>query len=221
MEEFLYLIKKSPLFYGIKDDELSTLLKCCGAEIVPYQDGEYVFRMGESVNKVMILLRGRACVVQEDFWGRQEQIYHIKEGEVFGESYSCARTSVLPVSVVTEGDGQVLFLDYQRMITFCSLACDFHTRFIHNMLRLMSEQNVKLENKLEHVCRRNTREKLLSYLSKHAMAQGRRDFDIPHNRQELAEYLSVDRSAMSNELSKMRAEGILDFQKNHFVLHDR
>ena len=177
--------------------------------------------MGESVNKVLVLLRGKACVIQENFWGHQEHIYHIKEGELFGQSYSCARTPVLPVSVVAEGGCETLFLNYQRMITFCPLACDFHTRFIHNMLRLVSEHNVKLENKLEHVCRRTTREKLLSYLSEQAMAKGGRDFDIPHNRQELAEYLCVDRSAMSSELSKMRAEGILDFQKNHFVLHDR
>ena len=177
--------------------------------------------MGESVNKVLVLLRGKACVVQENFWGHQEHIYHIKEGELFGQSYSCARTPVLPVSVVAEGGCEALFLNYQRMITFCPLACDFHTRFIHNMLRLVSEHNVKLENKLEHVCRRTTREKLLSYLSEQAMAKGGRDFDIPHNRQELAEYLCVDRSAMSSELGKMRAEGILDFQKNHFVLHDQ
>ena len=207
MEEWLPLVKKSPLFYGINDDELYTLLKCCASEQVLYEDGEYIFRMGESVNKVLVLLRGKACVIQENFWGHQEHIYHIKEGELFGQSYSCARTPVLPVSVVAEGGCETLFLNYQRMITFCP--------------RLVSEHNVKLENKLEHVCRRTTREKLLSYLSEQAMAKGGRDFDIPHNRQELAEYLCVDRSAMSSELSKMRAEGILDFQKNHFVLHDR
>ena len=170
---------------------------------------------------MLILLKGRARVIQENFWGHQEMIYHIREGELFGESYSCARTPVLPVSVVTEGPCEALFLNYQRMITFCSLACEFHTRFIHNMLRLVSEHNVKLENKLEHVCRKSTREKLLSYLSEQAISQWGRAFDIPHNRQELAEYLCVDRSAMSNELSKMRTEGILDFQKNHFVLYDR
>lgn len=220
MEKYLHLVKKSPLFYGINDDELYTLLKCCAGEQVPYEDGESIFRMGESVNKVMILLRGRARVVQENFWGHQENIYYVKDGELFGESYSCARTPVLPVSVVAEGACEVLFLNYQRMITFCPMACEFHTRFIHNMLRLVSERNVKLENKLEHVCRRTTRDKLLSYLSQQAIAWGSRDFDIPHNRQELAEYLCVDRSAMSNELGKMRSEGILDFQKNHFVLHD-
>ena len=122
---------------------------------------------------------------------------------------------------MSRGNSRVLFLNYQRMITFCSLACSFHTRMIHNMLRMMSENNVKLEDKLEHICRKTTREKLLSYLSKEAITQGGRSFDIPHSRQELAEYLCVDRSAMSNELSKMKAEGILDFQRNHFVLYDR
>ena len=92
MEEWLPLVKKSPLFYGINDDELYTLLKCCASEQVLYEDGEYIFRMGESVNKVLVLLRGKACVVQENFWGHQEHIYHIKEGELFGQSYSCART---------------------------------------------------------------------------------------------------------------------------------
>ncbi len=221
MDEYLHLAKKSPLFYGINDDELYTLLKCTAAEDTRYEEGEYIFRMGESVNQVMILLRGRAVVLHENFWGEKEEIYHLREGELFGEAYSCARTPVLPVSLVSEGSSQVLFLDYQRMITFCSLACGFHTRMIHNMLRMVSENNVKLENKLEHVCRRTTREKLLSYLSGEAMAQGCRSFDIPHSRQELAEYLCVDRSAMSNELSKMRAEGILDFQRNHFVLYER
>ena len=136
MEEWLPLVKKSPLFYGINDDELYTLLKCCASEQVLYEDGEYIFRMGESVNKVLVLLRGKACVIQENFWGHQEHIYHIKEGELFGQSYSCARTPVLPVSVVAEGGCETLFLNYQRMITFCPLACDFHTRFIHNMLSM-------------------------------------------------------------------------------------
>ena len=90
MEEWLPLVKKSPLFYGINDDELYTLLKCCASEQVLYEDGEYIFRMGESVNKVLVLLRGKACVIQENFWGHQEHIYHIKEGELFGQSYSCA-----------------------------------------------------------------------------------------------------------------------------------
>ena len=189
MDEYLHLAKKSPLFYGINDDELYTLLKCTAAEDTLYEEGEYIFRMGESMNQVMILLQGKAVVLHENFWGRQEEMYQIREGETFGEAYSCARTAVLPVSVMSRGNSRVLFLNYQRMITFCSLACSFHTRMIHNMLRMMSENNVKLEDKLEHICRKTTREKLLSYLSKEAITQGGRSFDIPHSRQELAEYL--------------------------------
>lgn len=221
MEEFLNTLKKCPLFYGINEEELYTLLKCAAAETTRYEEGEYIYRMGESLNSIMVLLSGQALVLQENFWGHREGLFHIKEGEVFGETYSCARTAVLPVSVVTEETCEVLFMDYQRMITFCSLACDFHTRLIQNMLRLLSEHNVKLENKLEHMSRKTTRDKLLSYLSEQAISQGGRTFDIPHNRQELAGYLGVDRSAMSNELSKMKAEGLLEYQKNHFVLHER
>ena len=159
MEEFLHILRKSPLFYGVNDDELYTLLKCCAAEQTRYEEGEYIYRMGESLNSIMIMLSGSAMVVQENFWGRQEELFRVREGEIFGESYSCARTAVLPVSVVTEGPCEVLFLQYQRMITFCSLACDFHTRLIQNMLRVLSEHNVKLENKLEHMSRKTTRDK--------------------------------------------------------------
>jgi CRP-like cAMP-binding protein len=220
MDEYLHLMKKSPLFYGINEEELYTLFKCCGAEQKVYEAGENIFRMGESLDRVMILLKGSAAVFKEDFRGRAQEMYRIREGEVFGETYSCARTPVLPVSLVAEENCEVMFLDYQRMITFCSLACDFHTRLIHNLLRLVSEQSVQLENKLEHITRKTTREKLLSYLSSVAVAQGSRTIVIPFNRQELAEYLCVDRSALSGELGRMRNEGILDFQKNKFTLYE-
>lgn len=220
MDDYLRRVKKSPLFYGMSEDELYTLLKCSAAEQAVYEEGEYIFRMGESLDRMMILLSGSAVVFQETFWGQREELYEIKEGEAFGEAYACARTAVLPMSVAAQGECQVVLLNYQRMITFCSLACDFHTRMIHNLLRMVSERSVRMEDKLEHVSRKSTREKLLSYLSREAMVQGSRSFDIPHNRQELAQYLGVDRSAMSSELGKLKREGILDFQKNHFTLFD-
>ena len=170
MEELVDLLKRCPLFYGIKEDELYTLLKCCAAQEERYEAGELVLRMGEAMNSILIMVEGTAQVCQEDFWGQKEELYQLKEGDIFGQSYSCARTPALPVSVETTGPCRAVFLDYQRMITFCSLACGFHTRMIHNMLRMVSENNVKLENKLEHVCRRTTREKLLSYQSGEAMA---------------------------------------------------
>ena len=218
MEEFLYLLRKSPLFYGINEDELYTLLKCSAALESRYEAGEYIYRMGESMNSIMILLTGSALAFQENFWGRREELYSLAPGDVFGETYSCARTAVLPVSVEAKEECRALFMDYQRMITFCSLACSFHTRMIQNLLRILADHSVRLENKLEHMSRRTTREKLVSYLSQQSVLQGSSDFEIPLSRQELARYLGVDRSAMSSELSRMRREGLLDYKKNHFVL---
>lgn len=140
---------------------------------------------------------------------------------MFGQSYSCARTPALPVQLIAEKVCRAVFLDYQRMITFCSLACDFHTRLIQNLLRILAEANVGFENRGRHMSRRTTREKLLSYLSQQALQRGSRTFEIPYNRQELADYLGVDRSAMSSELGRMKAEGILNYRKNWFELIEK
>ena len=221
MEELCYLLKRCPLFYGIREEELYTLLKCCAAREERYEPGELILRMGEAMNSIMVLAEGKVLVFQEDFWGQREELYHLGEGEVFGQSYSCARTPALPVQLVTESACRTVFLDYQRMITFCSLACDFHTRLIQNLLRLLAEANVGFENRGRHMSRRTTREKLLSYLSQQALQWGSRSFEIPYNRQDLADYLGVDRSAMSSELGKMKAEGILNYRKNWFELMER
>ena len=218
MDDELCYVKKSPLFYGIGQEELYTLLKCCGEERETFETGERIFRMGEAVDRVMILLKGGAVVEKEDFWGRGEMLYELEEGDIFGEVYACARTPVLPVSVTASGACEAMFLDYQRILTFCSMACAFHTRLLHNLLRLVSDQNIRLTVQFEHISRRNTRQKLLSFLSSEAIRRGRASFDISLSRQELADYLSVDRSAMSSELGKLKKEGILDFQKNHFTL---
>ena len=221
MEELSYLLKRCPLFYGIREDELYTLLKCCAAREERYEPGEWVRGEGRAMNSKMGLVGGKVLVFQEDFWGQKEELYHIGEGEVFGQSYSCARTPALPVQLIAEKVCRTVFLDYQRMITFCSLACDFHTRLIQNLLRILAEANVGFENRGRHMSRRTTREKLLSYLSQQALQRGSRTFETPYNRQELADYLGVDRSAMSSELGRMKAEGILNYRKNWFELIEK
>ena len=138
------------------------------------------------------------------------------------KNYASAGNKTLPVSIKAAEKSEVLFLDYKRSLTFCTMACPFHSMMVHNLISIMSTNKGPRRGKnLEHISQKTTRDKLRSYLSCRALQEGSGSFDIPYNRQELAEYLCVDRSAMSSELSKMRAEGILDFQKNHFVLHDR
>lgn len=218
MEEYIYLLKRTPLFYGIREEELYTLLRCCAAREERYEDGEAVCRMGEALGVLLILLEGEAEVCREDFWGRRETVCRLEPGDSFGEAYSCARTAALPVSVIARGECRAAALDYQRMTSFCSLACGFHGRMVQNLLRMVAEDRVRLENRLEHMEKRSIRDKLLSYLSRQAVNRGARSFDIPFSRRELAEYLGVDRSALSSALGRLREEGLIEFHRNRFTL---
>ena len=141
----------------------------------------------------------------------------ISPGEVFGEVYAWLGSEMHNDAVAIQ-PSTGLFLNTNRILTVCTSACRYHTRLIQNLLSVIASKNLFLTQKLEHMSQRSTREKLLSYLSEQAQRVGKESFDIPFNRQQLADFLSVDRSAMSNELSKMRKEGLLEFERNHFVL---
>ena len=165
-----------------------------------------------------MLLEGSIHIQKEDFWGNLSILNKISEGEIFGEVYACLGRDEILFNAVAQKPCTVLFLDVNRVLTMCPSACQFHGRLIRNLLSVVSQKNKLLTQKLEYMSQRTTREKLLSYLSEQSLRVGSPSFDIPFNRQQLADFLSVDRSAMSNELCKMRDEGILTFERNHFVL---
>lgn len=220
MKKYLPTIKKCPLFAGIDDSGLKTLLDCLSASLVPYEKNSFVFMADDAVTNIGVVLSGRVHVLKEDFWGNRSILDHIGPGGLFGEAFSCAEVPKLPVSVIAAEKSDILLVDYRRIIRTCTSACAFHTGLIQNMMRILARKNVMLTQKLEYVTRRTTREKLLSYLSAQAGQAGSNSFEIPYNRQELAEYLSVDRSAMSGELGRMRDDGILRFHRNSFELLD-
>jgi CRP-like cAMP-binding protein len=212
------ILKKSPLFNGIAEGDMQALLDCLSASTRSFESGSFIFLAGETVTVVGVVLNGGVNILQEDFWGNRTILAHIAPGGLFGEAFSCAGIDKLPVSVLATQPTDVLLIDYKRISKTCSSSCVFHTRMIQNMMEILARKNVMLTQKIEHVTRHTTREKLLSYLSQQAIQVGERKFEVPFNRQELADYLSVDRSAMSLELCKMRDDGILSFHKNHFEL---
>ena len=165
-----------------------------------------------------LLLEGCIHIQKEDYWGNLSILSEISEGQIFGEVYACLGSDEILNNAVAVKPGKVLFLDVKRILTMCLSACQFHGRLIRNLLAVLAQKNKMLTRKLEHMSRRTTREKLLSYLSEQSQRAGSPVFDIPFNRQQLADFLSVDRSAMSAELCRMRDEGILSFDRNHFVL---
>lgn len=218
MKQYLKLLKNTKLFNGITETEIEAMLSCLSATKRSYQKGECIFRKGELVSHVALLLEGCVHIQKEDYWGNSSILNEITEGEIFGEVYACLGNDEILNNAVAVRPSVVLFLDINRVLTMCSSACRFHGQLIRNLLSVLAAKNKVLAQKLEHMSQRTTREKLLSYLSEQSLKAGRPTFDIPFNRQQLADFLSVDRSAMSNELCKMRDEGILQFDRNHFTL---
>ena len=211
-------LKKTSLFRGTTEDELPTLLGCIAPTYRDFAKNEIILHQGEDITSVGMVLSGRVQIIEEDFWGNRNIIADVWPGEIFGESYAFLPGELLRVSAVAAEASAVMMIDARHMLEICSSACRFHTRLVQNMLAESAKKNLALTRKLSHMSKRSTREKLLSYLSGQSLAAGCDQFEIPFNRQQLADYLCVDRSAMSNELCKMRDEGMLTFDKSSFHL---
>lgn len=218
MEKYFNVLKNSMLFSDIEENELDSMLVCLNAKIKDYKKDDFVFRVGDKITQVGFVLTGKVHIINEDYWGNRVIISQIKEGNLFGESYACAGATAETISAVAIEDTKIMFLDVKRIITTCSSGCVFNTRLIKNLITVLSQKNLLLTGKIEHTSKRSTREKLLSYLSNESKKANSSSFNIPFNRQQLADFLCVDRSAMSNELSKMKKDGILDFNKSYIEL---
>ncbi len=218
MYKYIAILKRTQLFAGVGDEEIMSMLSCLNAKFSTYKKGEFVLHQGEHLTDIIVLLDGKLHIQVDDYWGNRSILGDITIGEMFGEAYVAPDSGALLNDIIAVEDSVVVFFNVRRIITTCSSACRFHSMVVQNMFFAISEKNRKLEQKLGHLSKRSTREKLLSYLYEEARRQNSLSFAIPFNRQQLADFLSVDRSAMSNELCKMRNEGILKFKKNQFEL---
>lgn len=218
MTEFVPVLKKTKLFSGVGEEDISTMLSCLGARLIRYKKGEYVLRQGEHLSDILVLAQGSLYIQRDDYWGNRSILGHIGAGEIFGEAYAAPESGPLLNDVIAVEDSAVLFFDVKRVISTCPSACRFHTMVVQNLFYVISEKNRSLVRKLDHMSKRTTRGKLISYLSEESRKQNSESITIPFNRQQLADYLSVDRSAMSGELCRMRDEGLLEFEKNRFRL---
>ncbi len=218
MKKYIPILKNTKLFAGVNDEDVSAMLGCLQAREKHFKKGEYVLRQGDKINDITVLVEGNLHVQKDDYWGNRSIINSIETGEIFGEAYVGPNGGPLLNDVVAVEDSTVLFFDVFRIINVCSAACKFHSMVVQNLFLAISEKNRQLIQKLGHMSKRTTKEKLISYLSEEAKKQNSGTIVIPFNRQQLADFLSVDRSAMSNELSKMRDDGLLTFEKNRFTL---
>lgn len=218
MEKFFPVLSNCPLFSGIDNADIPGLLACLGASVRTVTKDKYILSEGEPASFVGILLSGSAEIINQDIYGNRSIISRIQAGELFGESFACAGAQVLPVSVVAQQPCDVMLIDCRRITTSCSNACGFHNRMIFNLLQIVASRNLEFHQKLEIVSQRSTREKLMAYLLSEAKRAGSKEFSIPYDRQGLADYLGVERSAMSTELNKLQKDGILKTNRSHFTL---
>ena len=212
------ILEKCPLFEGIGANDLSAMLSCIGGHKITVSKEQPIFREGEPATYVGMVLTGSVRMEREDYYGNRSIIAHVGPAELFAETYACANVPSLPISVVADEDSTVLLMDCRRITTACSSACSFHNRIIYNLLRLVAEKNLVYDQKIQITSKRTTREKLIAFLLNQAKLQGSNSFYIPFDRQELADYLEVDRSGLSVEIGKLRKEGRLISDKNHFEL---
>lgn len=218
MQKMIIQLQNTSIFAGLSEAEITAALACLTAKTDEYQKGQCMLYAGTRVQSLGLLLTGSALVVQEDFWGNCNLMTRLLPGQLFAESFACAAHATATVSVFADAACQVLWIPIAQFLAPCSSACTYHNRMIQNLLSAVAEKNLSIQQKLTHMGQRTTRSKLLSYLSAQAQAQGSATFDIPLSRQQLADYLCVERSAMSAALCRLRDEGVLHFSKNHFVL---
>lgn len=219
MDHYFFLTQ-TVLFQGSTIEEIQMILKCLKAEKKRFAKREIIYHAGDRVQSMGVVLSGSVYVENDDLWGNKSVLDHIEPGAVFGETYACVSKEPLMVSVVAAETTEILFLNMNRLLQTCSHVCKYHNRLIRNLLMISAQKNLNLSRRIFHTSSKSIRGRLLSYLSFQAACQGSYEFTIPYNRQQLADYLSVDRSALSNELSKMKKDGLLEVNRNYFYLNE-
>ena len=215
MKDILHGVN-SPLFYGIKPEDLKPMLGCIGYHIGTFKKGDIVAFEAENIKHIGIIVSGAVDMIKEDLWGNKTMLVRMKRDELFGETFACGSDNLSVVTFLVSEDAKILFMPFDRVMHSCTMACVFHHRLIENMVHIIANKNRDLMQKVEVISKRTIRERLLAYLSIQAQIQGSRYFEIPFGRVELAEYLCVDRSALTRELAKMKDDGMIDYDKNCF-----
>ena len=212
------VLARCPLFRGMGAEDLPALLDCLGAAPRRVEKGETILAAGDPATHLGVVLAGRVQVSRLTAEGQRIVMGELGPGQLFAESFACARAETLPVTAVAAAGGAVLLLDSRRLAAPCSAACAFHARLISNLLSVLADKNLFLAGKVEHLAGRTIRERLLSYLEELSARTGREAVTVPFDRQALADYLCVDRSALSRTIGLLRREGVLEAERNRFVL---
>lgn len=218
MKKYFDVLQKCPLFEKIEEDQLLKMLVCLGAKVESFDKKYTVIAEGTPAKFIGIVLSGSVQVVRIDYYGNRSILTEVSAGEMFGEAFACAEVQSIPVTVIANEPCEIMLIDCGHILHTCSSNCGFHQQLIYNLMKDLALKTLLFHQKIEITSKRSTREKLMTYLMFQAKKAGKSRFEIPFDRQELADYLEVDRSGLSAEISKLRREGVLESDKNEFIL---
>ena len=218
MKKYFDILKDCSLFDGIHPDDLKRMLTCMGARVDSFDKKYTIFAEGTPAKYVGIVLSGEAQTVRGDLYGNRTILSQASAPELVGEAFACAQIQSIPVSVIASEPCEMMFIDCGHILHTCQNNCGFHQQLIFNLMKDLAVKSIRFHQKSEVTSKRSTREKLMTYLSMMEKETGSRSFEIPFDRQELADYLEVDRSGLSAEISRLRKEGVLESRKNRFTL---
>ncbi len=212
-------LSETKLFGGIKAEEIKEALDCLSAYEKSFKKGEIIYRTGQTVTDMGLVEEGSVNITVNLYWGSSIILGNIEKGKIFAETYAAVSGKEMLCDAVAAEDCRVLFINVGKLLNVCKSTCGFHQKIIHNLLRISAMKNLNLSARMLHTAPKTIRGRLISYFSQMAAETGSREFTIPFSRQELADYIGVDRSALSAELSKMQKDGILTYRKNKFKLN--
>lgn len=218
MKKYLDVLHICPLFKNIADDNLLRMLNCLGARVEFFDKKYTVFAEGNPAKFIGIVLSGSVQMTMTDFYGNRSIVAVSEQGEMFSEAFACAEVKNVPLSVIASEPSEIMLIDVSHILHTCENNCGFHQQLIFNLMSNLAQKNIQFHQKLEIISKRSTREKLLAYLSFCEKKAGTQRFEIPFDRQELADFLGVERSGLSSEIGKLKKEGIINTDKNYFEI---
>lgn len=218
MKKYMEILKSCPLFANVDEADIEKMLICMQAKTMSIEKKYTIFAEGKPAKYIGIVLSGAVQTIRIDYYGNRSVIGRIEAGGIFGEAFACAELDSIPITVEAENECEVMLIDASHILHTCSNNCNFHRQLIFNLMKSIALQSVMLHERIEITSKRTTREKLMAYLAFQAKGNGSNVFNVPFDRQTLADYLEVDRSGLSSEISKLRAEGVIKCVKNRFEL---
>ena len=216
MEKIFEIVKNNPLFYNVTYDEFVRILNCLSTRTSSHGKNETIINEGDEVTFIGVIISGSVKIIKEDERGNVSMYTELPEYGMFGDILVSAGITHSPVMIFANEDTDILKINSKKLLTMCPSACSSHIKLLGNLLREVAKKSFSLNRKIEVLSKRSTREKILCFFDLYR--NGNKKFTIPYNREEMADYLCVDRSAMSYELSKMRDDGMIRYRKNEFEI---